>query len=407
MEKFNKIIADGREFEPFATPSELQEMKENLLATLSELKANLTGIVEQGNEGIKVNDNNNRDSIFGKIEESLQELKTWSEVGICDPITDAIKEFLLETTNTKIDSNHSLLIAETKEIIDRLDDLQTFIVDVLGDKIDALATSQAQGFNNTQSGIEEILVKLDELAKKKIFRELWRLAVNEDAPEPYRLGGYNESTGLYHCNGIMDLSESDAMAIYANRIDYKSDLSNAYRYFASAYMGNPPRTNLFSTPTPNFVASLNLGAIAYYASAVEVLFLGNESLGFKLPLVATLSNGAFFQFARALRVIIGLLSWSNFPTTSTLYPFNTTGGYSDTTKIEEFKFSDIKCNVSMLYQPNITAESILYMVDHRAGSNAIAFSVHDDVYNRCLQFMVGSLNLVEYALSKNITIGTI
>lgn len=406
MEKFNKIIADGKEFESFATPSELNELKENLLATLNELKANLTGIVEQGNEGVKVNDNNNRDSIFDKIEESLQDLKDWCEVGICNPITDKVEE-LLAITNGKIDSNHSLLIAETVEIINKIDDLQTFIVDVLGDKIDALATSQAQGFSDTKSGIDEILAKLEDLAKKKLFRELWRIAVNEDAPEQYRLGGYDEATGRYWLYDILDLTETEAMAIYVNRVDYKTDLSLAFRYFRPEYLGMPIRTNLFTTPTPKGLLRLNLGTIVYFSPTIEVLFLSSEFSEQKAILEMNLLNGSFFQFARFLRKIIGFLSWYNFPTTTTIYPFNTAGGFNDTTRIEEFKFLDIKCNVSMLYQPNITSETILYMVDNRADTNAITFSVHSDVYNRCSQFMVGSQNLIEYALTKNITIGTI
>ena len=249
----------------------------------------------------------------------------------------------------------------------------------------------------TKSEVDAMLAT----AKELLFRDMWNMACNAQS-EKYALGRYNEATGYYECNGITDLTYEEALLIYNFRIDLKPDMTEAFLLSSKPRLSQSLRTNIFT----NNCASVNDISIdrIVVQSDIEVLCLQPSWRNVASSLKNTRSDGAYFASASKLQKIIGILSWKNF-VTANITPFG-----SGTTKLESFTFKDIQCNVSMVNQPNITCESILYMIENRSGSNPITWQVHADVFNRCADYEVSEEypNIIDYALIKyNITIGIV
>ncbi len=103
MNKFNKIIADGKEFESFATPSELQDVENSLKENLGEMSDFLDGRISEAKEQVIINGNNNRDVINEHTDTKVNEGVGTIQEGIEVSKTDIINS--IENLSTKQDED--------------------------------------------------------------------------------------------------------------------------------------------------------------------------------------------------------------------------------------------------------------------------------------------------------------
>lgn len=215
------------------------------------------------------------------------------------------------------------------------------------------------------SNINTIVDKINTFDKKLSSGTLRDLYISAGAV-------YNERTGFYELNGLTDITEEEMRKIY---LLYITNSPKAEHIVSWLSYPNDFRTNI--APRVYYVSSMqnSIGG----NSALEVLVLSASALYIQ-NLVAT-AHGSFPK----LRRIIG--DWVYANNDPSKYNFSYGQPFSNCPLLEEIRMKSINKSHTFAVSPNLSKESILYMITNvnpprGAATGSIAITLHPTAYAR-------------------------
>ncbi len=176
-----------------------------------------------------------------------------------------------------------------------------------------------------------------------------------------KYGKYNDETGYFELNGLIDITYEEAINIYNNRIVFP---------FASRIdSGTNIRTNLicFNTPLNLLDATPDVGSFIRN-NYIKVLNISSLSPSYNLRPY----HCANFISSSSLTKVIGILDL--------FYVSNTLNLIRSAPLLETFFILNVKCNLSLGSAPKLNLESFEYLVTNAVNTIPIAITVHPDVY---------------------------
>lgn len=178
---------------------------------------------------------------------------------------------------------------------------------------------------------------------------------------------YNTSTGYWELNGLTDLTEEEMCDIYL-----AGDKLSQSNLWAGAYCRNTVIRTHF-TPRYNtdsgVIGSHPINGMFYNCRSLEVAVLSSESS----PVYFSQNASYAFYGARKLREIKGILSCA----LSCVF----TNTFTGCPLLNTIKLHGLQNNVSFKDSPLLSYESIKYLVDNAANTDAITVTVHPTTYS--------------------------
>lgn len=205
---------------------------------------------------------------------------------------------------------------------------------------------------------------------------------------------YNEQTGFYELNGLTDITEEQMKVIYLCTADL--DKRDDWR---GGIVNKKFRTNLgFRTNTIyNYLnRTFNLFNALRENMNLEVLHVGPEtSTSFKTyPFIISQLGDCFYQ--TSVKKIEGFIRFD-------FQNINLTR----LTLIEHIRIVQLKTNINFRASPNITLDSLQFLIQEATNTSAITVTVHADVYAKIQDETQTDWHaLIEQAQEKNITFAT-
>ena len=250
-------------------------------------------------------------------------------------------------------------------------------VNRLGNKVDvennltSTATDKALSANmgkELDNKINSLQTNVDELAGKVIGKRTALTPLFEN-----RGAVFNDSTGYYELNGILDIHEAEMMNIY-NESNRWTITAGLFSYSSIRTCFQPQKTTVlwFSNATAA-INQQNFFRDATNLITVNVCPFGVEGGGLKL---GTNSSTIFYN-CRSLRDVFGILNASD--TTS----FGTSPFYN-CVQLSNINIFGIKCSVSIGNSSKLTTNSILYMIKNSVTTTAITITLHATAYARAI-----------------------
>jgi hypothetical protein len=189
---------------------------------------------------------------------------------------------------------------------------------------------------------------------------------------------YNEATGFYELNGLKDITEEEMRVIYTQ---WQKDVGTAGHN--TGWLTLPPnmRTNLPSLYRADLISALS-NSIG--GSSVEVLCIAEQSNDTRVMYVAATQAVAQNNMPK-LRRVIGIWRYND----KNPYNFNFTYGqpFSKCPLLEEIRMSKINKSHTFAVSPNLSKESVLYMITNAnppsgAAAGSITITLHPTAYTR-------------------------
>lgn len=199
---------------------------------------------------------------------------------------------------------------------------------------------------------------------------------------------YNQNTGFYELNGLTDITEEQMKTIYVqtNHMDYIENMSGVFSGYSF-------RTNLgfrYSRHTND--RDFNLKNAFRENKQLEVLVLGpdNENLPMRC---SSLQN--FILNCVKVKKVIGYLICS------------TRIDILEVPLLEEIRIKHLQASFNANTSPNLSLESLQYLITNAANTSAITVTVHADVYAKIQDETNAEWHaLIETAAAKQITFAT-
>lgn len=187
---------------------------------------------------------------------------------------------------------------------------------------------------------------------------------------------WNTNTGYWKMYTLTDVTNEQMRAAVARgaiTCGEKQPLCNSYRSL------NNIRFNL--SRAGNYLVYLSTDSVEYYAYANDIIEVINltfyKDLGAQYDgsglNVASL-NHAFCNCSK-LRQILGKILASGSS-------INTTNAFKGCTSLEDLRLAGLGSNISFADSPNLSSESILYMIENATATTAITITLHEDAYMR-------------------------
>lgn len=185
---------------------------------------------------------------------------------------------------------------------------------------------------------------------------------------------YNSTTGYYELNGLTDITEEEMKLIYNSSI-YLPNTS----YPVQGYGGGSALITRFLTMRTT-MPMVTGNALVYYPT-----FQNNgriEVIGFVLPAyransalnkcrLPTSSSYLFYQCKKLVTIIDVLVATS---------ATNFNGTFVGCAALQDIKLHALKVSVSFNASPNLSKESILYMIENEVATSAITITLHATAY---------------------------
>ena len=199
---------------------------------------------------------------------------------------------------------------------------------------------------------------------------------------------YNQNTGFYELNGLTDITEEQMKTIYVqtNHMDYIENMSGVFSGYSF-------RTNLgfrYSRHTND--RDFNLKNAFRENKQLEVLVLGpdNENRPMRC---SSLQN--FILNCVKVKKVIGYLICS------------TRIDILEVPLLEEIRIKHLQASFNANTSPNLSLESLQYLITNAANTSAITVTVHADVYAKIQDETNAEWHaLIETAAAKQITFAT-
>lgn len=175
---------------------------------------------------------------------------------------------------------------------------------------------------------------------------------------------YDSNTGLWsylpNFGGLTDITTSQMKTIFAESWLYTGDTGKGMWFAMEG------RININKCRWVNTIA---VNSYCRYANAVEVFVLREV-----LNEVYASEYAYSFTNCPKLKRIIGNVNISSLT--------KLTGTFVALPKLEEVRLKGLKCDVSFADSPNLSTESILYMIENATATSAITITLHEDAYMR-------------------------
>lgn len=224
-------------------------------------------------------------------------------------------------------------------------------------------------------------LSLTDMAKKRLLIDMWNEACYESVHNIY-FGKYNETTGYFEYGDVKDLTYEDAIEALQLCIlspaDYPYRCRNNFKVrvlMCRYYQGFGARTSF---------SSCCLGARNMEYACLSA----NRWQGAWPSEQYSLFGGCF-----KLRTIEPYINAETFKGTNEFI-------FSRCYALENVRLQELKNDLSIADSPNLTLDSIEYMIANRSGTNAFTITLHPDAYARVTD------ELFALAAEKNITIAT-
>lgn len=223
----------------------------------------------------------------------------------------------------------------------RIEDIEPGIVAEALRKVPQILTPEEQAVVKNNIGV----------SKMELFIDLWNSACG-------KYGKYNESTGYFELNGLIDITYEQAVEIYAKW--------NKTAFLKSAYVSLNIRTNIPSAYFDEF----DMTAAFSFCSNIETIRLGGD---------ASLYRGNFnstFRRANKLRSVLGVMHCPKFEDLT----FESCGA------LEEIRISCANGynipTINLRWSPKISLYSLNYYVTHKYQASATVITVHPDIFSK-------------------------
>lgn len=211
-------------------------------------------------------------------------------------------------------------------------------------------------------------------AKKGLFIDMW----NQICDVYEKIGGYNSKTGYFELNGITDIGFDEAIRIYQYMLEYPNptriDNINI-------------RTNLINQ---SVISMFDLAPDIRYTFRGNTLLtcrVGIESIHTCRPSVAD----SVFMHCPNLHTVYGIVDLGAIGKTTTLNLFNAAYDFS---ALKNIKLRNLKQNFKLTQAPNLSLESMQYLINNAANTAPITIEVHPSMYAK-LTGGSGQYNLIK------------
>ncbi len=212
-------------------------------------------------------------------------------------------------------------------------------------------------------------------------------------------GKYNEATGYFELNGLIDITYKQAVKIYELYSEPITRLDEPHHSFQNT---NNIRTLI---PYSNMGNPSYLTSNYFDISEFEVIRISKKQ---PLLLMAPVSN--FFGRNGKIRAWLDVVIWfgnTAYNNNKATFSFNVYDRYTNH-PFEYFRFGNVNFNVACQYYPNIGIDSFQYLVANRfplttTGANPFTVTVHPDIYVKLIDPKNVEWNtLLNDALAKDI-----
>lgn len=213
-------------------------------------------------------------------------------------------------------------------------------------------------------------------AKKALFIDEWNTACTNNSK---KVGGYNSATGFFELNGITDITYEEALKIYL----YRTEFPTPIRIDGAA---GEIRTNLLVDST----LSWN-DLRPKIDSLVRCLYIETYRISDDLYGCRATSAISVFNNCPKLHTVYGFIDLKLIESTSLFNPFN--GAYENTA-LKNIKFKNLKQDFKLTQAPNLSLESMQYLINNAANTTPITIEVHPSMYAK-LTGGSGQYNLIK------------
>lgn len=283
------------------------------------------------------------------------------------PISTATQAALDSKVNTSDLDNYKTTVNTNLETKANISDLSNVLAE---DVVDG----------DTLAGVD--IIHRDTL-KKDLFIDLWNTAAGY-------FGSYNSNTGYFELNGLTDITYEEALDIFIASMPYMNIKINANA--ADSY-------NACIKPRTYFNLCLQDGKVDFsYNQKLEVLNF--------CPYCRPGKNGFNWYNNNNIRKII-VSSNSRFGiNTGSVIAYNSIT-FNNLPSLEDVHIKLYNTDVPIKDSPNLTFESVKYLVDNSQNTEAVTVTVHPDVYAKLTDTSNTEWNQVmQDAVAKQITFAT-
>lgn len=211
-------------------------------------------------------------------------------------------------------------------------------------------------------------------AKKALFIDEW----NQICGGTNKFCGYNSKTGYFELNGITDIGYDEAIRIYQHMLEYP---------YPTGIDRVRLRTNLIK---PSALAMYDLGP------NINKLFRCWDLLTCRIGIESSYtcrpsSADEVFVYCPNLYAVYGIVDLGAIRKTTTLNLFN---AVSDFSALKNIKLRNLKQNFKLTQAPNLSLESMQYLINNAANKTPITIEVHPSMYAK-LTGGSGQYNLIK------------
>ena len=217
-------------------------------------------------------------------------------------------------------------------------------------------------------------------AKKALFIDEWNQMCCNGAigNNVEKIGGYNSETGYFELNGITDIDYYEALRIYQYALEYPNptriDNINI-------------RTNLIKQSTISMFDLLPNIKNLFRGDKLLTCRISNESSFACRPSVA---DSAFLHCPN-LHTVYGIVDLGLISKSTTLNLFNKASFFA---ALKDMKIRKLKQGFELTQAPNLSLESMQYLINNAANTTPITIEVHPSMYAK-LTGGSGQYNLIK------------
>ena len=179
---------------------------------------------------------------------------------------------------------------------------------------------------------------------------------------------YNATTGYYEMNGLNDLTEEDMCNVYA-QIGATPQYNTHWAFWTDSKASGATNIKARTTPTyHNDNPAIYIMPMFAWNQAIESIKFGGTYHGSG---TSGSMSSKFYQSIK-LKYIYDTIDMTRVLSTIT--------AFYNCTKLEVVYLKNIKVDVSFADSPNLSKESILYMINNEAATSAITITLHPTAY---------------------------
>lgn len=172
---------------------------------------------------------------------------------------------------------------------------------------------------------------------------------------------WNANSGYWELNTLTDITQDEMRTIYQEAWTHSSLIN------VCAWFWVKGRTNINKMDAGTSLTYLS--NVCCFGNNIEVFVLSNYA-----SQVTASTVTASFRSCEKLRKIIGTLSFQYTNSFSSAYMFKALP------KLEEVTLKHLKHSISFAESPNLSKESILYMISNSAATSTITITLHATAY---------------------------